>query len=72
MGNIINFSKNQNNTYIKIDYDNFCPICLDIIKDNNIIILDCKHKFHASCIFNSLYHKKYRCPICREKIKYKY
>lgn len=61
----------KNNKYQKFD-ENACPICLSEMKNNNTIILDCCHKFHASCIFKSLASKNFKCPLCRRRIKYKY
>lgn len=75
MGNLINIllKKQQNNEYTEFDDDNICPICLDPLKSHNIIILNCSHKFHASCIFKSLSSSsRKRCPLCRDKIKYDY
>lgn len=43
-----------------------CSICLD--KDNqdeNIIILNCSHKFHYNCLNNCYKNKIIKCPLCR-------
>lgn len=71
MGNIFTRIFKNSNNYIEFD-ENDCPICLDKITDNNIIILNCKHQFHASCIFETMNKTNKRCPLCRKKIKYKY
>merc|ERR1712110_547286 len=49
-----------------------CPICFDNL-DGDIVTLNCGHKFHYDCIFNSYLSKfksnKYNirtCPYCRE------
>ena len=43
-----------------------CSICLDILDNcNEILTLDCGHKFHYSCIKNV---KNNLCPYCRDKI----
>lgn len=49
-----------------------CPICHGDFTKYDFIILDCKHAFHASCIFESLYNNHKKCPMCRNKIKYPY
>lgn len=49
-----------------IDDKELCSICLKTIKINNEIIeLECKHYFHAKCIYKWL-RKHSTCPICRE------
>ena len=67
---IININKKQQ--YVEFNNDNICPICLEDMDIHNIIVLDCYHKFHANCIFNSMANNNSTCPMCREKIKYKY
>ena len=52
--------------------DNICSICLESFDDKNIIILECSHQFHASCIFQTLSTNHNRCPLCRSKINYIY
>ena len=43
-----------------------CSICLDFLDDyNEILTLDCNHKFHYNCIKNI---KNNLCPYCRDKI----
>jgi hypothetical protein len=53
-----------------------CPICLEQIADNGIIILKCNHKFHIECYLQYTLHKfqdcvydkiEIQCPICRDK-----
>lgn len=44
-----------------------CPVCLDIIEDKNSVVTECGHKFHFSCLQESLKSKN-SCPMCRKKI----
>lgn len=45
-----------------------CPICKELIDpDINIIITQCKHKFHSDCLINWIFIKD-NCPICRNKL----
>ena len=43
-----------------------CCICFELIANHNVVILDCLHKFHATCL-----HAWFRCshnivcPICQ-------
>ena len=43
-----------------------CSICLQEF-NNNFIIFECNHKFHASCILDNI-HSIQTCPLCREII----
>ena len=48
-------------------YDNICLVCMDEL-DDNYIKLDCNHKFHYDCIFqsyNMITNKRRECPYCR-------
>ena len=45
-----------------------CPICLEAMKDNNIVVTKCNHKFCFSCLMSSCCIKN-NCPLCREEIK---
>jgi hypothetical protein len=43
-----------------------CPICYEDIDDTrNVVITECRHKFHATCLFRSTQSSGYRCPNCR-------
>ena len=43
-----------------------CPICYeDINETQNVVITECRHKFHATCLFRSTQSSGYRCPNCR-------
>ena len=42
-----------------------CIICLEDLKEN-IVILNCKHRYHYSCIQQWFFKKKsLSCPMCR-------
>ena len=41
-----------------------CPICIDIISDNDRKYLPCTHKFHIKCI-DEWIKKNIFCPLCR-------
>ncbi|MBU79092.1 MAG: hypothetical protein CMD29_03075 [Flavobacteriales bacterium] len=52
-----------------LDEDEECIICLNgYLKDQNMSILSCGHKFHKSCIDTWFTYKKL-CPFCDIKIK---
>ena len=55
-------------TYENIKTNNInCSICMDDIKDNEMICeLRCCHQFHELCIKTYLDKYNYKCPICRE------
>lgn len=43
-----------------------CPICFEVINETqNVVITECRHKFHATCLFRSTQSSGYRCPNCR-------
>jgi hypothetical protein len=48
-----------------VENNNECPICFDVIGDNNNIITECGHKFHASCIMRNVSMNGFGCPCCR-------
>lgn len=46
-----------------------CSICMDELKNIDIDILECNHKYHKTCIylwFNNNKDKNKTCPICRQ------
>lgn len=45
-----------------------CPICMDKINKDSIIITKCGHLYCRNCLLKSLKVKE-NCPICRENIK---
>lgn len=51
---------------IKEEY--ICPICLEIIKENNNVFLTlCGHLFHYNCLNKALSYQK-KCPSCMRGI----
>ena len=51
--------------------DNFCPICLDSINNDEYIKLTCGHIYHKSCVQKDYNYNKclyYQCGLCRSKI----
>lgn len=45
-----------------------CPICLYNIKNVNVSITACGHKFCTSCLLSSLKMKN-ECPLCRAELE---
>ena len=58
------------NSYSSIDSVEECIICMDKIKLEDSIQLECskKHIFHKSCITKALLYSNNTCPLCRKKI----
>ena len=51
------------NTYID------CPICFETIDFViNIVITECKHTFHCSCLMKHIVNNNFHCPCCRIKM----
>ena len=48
-------------------YDN-CPICLNQMKDTNIVTTTCNHRFCFQCLMDSCKIKN-NCPLCRKEIE---
>lgn len=46
-----------------------CPICLDVIKTDDMQITNCGHKFHASCLKEAIAISAPKCPTCRREIR---
>jgi len=44
-----------------------CAVCYEDLKDVNICVTECGHKFCITCLFKSLEVKK-ECPCCRSDI----
>lgn len=44
-----------------------CPICFETLKDTNITITSCNHKF-CNCCFIKHIRKKNNCPLCRKTL----
>ena len=46
-----------------------CPICFDVIDaDVNCITTECRHRFHAKCLFANIAHNGFACPSCRSSM----
>ena len=55
----------------RIENNNECSICMEVIGDKNKAITECGHTFCLKCLLKSA-EKKNSCPLCREKlIEYK-
>ena len=45
-----------------------CPVCLEVIDgEKNIVVTNCGHIFHATCIFMNM-RVSSSCPICRTEL----
>ena len=43
-----------------------CPICMEvIITTKNIVVTECGHTFHCSCLMANVAHNGFSCPYCR-------
>jgi len=42
-----------------------CPICMDDILEVNLVITECGHNFHTSCLMKNAAHNGFGCPYCR-------
>ena len=43
-----------------------CPICMDDICGSvNCVTTECGHKYHTSCLMQSVAHNGFGCPYCR-------
>ena len=57
-----------NTEVLQSDSKEKCSICMmEMIKDNKICKLDCKHNFHEDCIMQWLKEYNYKCPVCRKE-----
>ena len=46
-----------------------CSICLDdIIPGKNVLVTECGHTFHCSCLMTNTAHNGYGCPYCRTEM----
>tara|TARA_Y100001963_G_scaffold138348_1_gene203009 strand:+ start:318 stop:653 length:336 start_codon:yes stop_codon:yes gene_type:complete len=45
-----------------------CPICLEIIKDENLEFSSCFHKYCKNCL-NELKKTSDKCAVCRKKFR---
>jgi len=48
--------------------DDMCPICLENIPKNKVIVTNCNHCFHTKCLFMHIIERN-SCPICRDILK---
>ena len=49
--------------------DNECSICLNFLAvPLNIVITECGHIFHTSCLMSCIQHNGFDCPYCRAKL----
>ena len=56
-------------TIVTNNMDIDCSICLSNLQINEEIIeLNCTHKFHSECILTYLKEYNYKCPVCRIQI----
>jgi hypothetical protein len=55
------------------DNDEKCAICIDNIKeDKNLVITECKHKYHFTCILKFIKiqlnkNENFFCPLCKKQ-----
>jgi len=43
-----------------------CPICMEVIvTTKNIVVTECGHTFHCSCLMANVAHNGFSCPYCR-------
>ena len=45
-----------------------CPICLQKMRKNNLVIFKCKHQMHLKCYLESLKHATIKCPLCKDSL----
>jgi len=60
-------NKNLNEELIKDSNNDICSICLEKLKDDKCVILNCEHIYHKDCIKEWL-KKNNNCPNCRINI----
>lgn len=50
-------------------YENACAVCIEEFEshapDDEVLILPCRHKFHADCIIPWLTERQAHCPLCK-------
>ena len=46
-----------------------CPICMEVIvTTKNIVVTECGHTFHCSCLMTNVAHNGFECPYCRTEM----
>jgi hypothetical protein len=57
--------------HIQYNLENDCPICCELLSKETIIVLDCGHYYHKTCMSKwiKLTNKCASCPTCRKKIE---
>ncbi|KAI3893767.1 hypothetical protein MKX03_033284, partial [Papaver bracteatum] len=68
----VKHSSDNEKVKIKSGENRKCPICLEVIRDENdekgsANLPNCSHRFHFHCILKWI-EKKQNCPICRSWI----
>lgn len=49
--------------------DTCCSICLDPLEGKAVFVTACKHRFHFSCIRDSVLRSTESCPLCRRSFE---
>lgn len=62
-----NLHVNIENPFIDNNENINCIICFDEDKIDDIVLLECEHKFHLQCI-NNWIKVKNECPLCKKNI----
>ena len=77
MVNILNLLLNmtailEDDRYTETSNEIECPICYQPIKDADLCILPCNHKYHTLCLHQSFVNsgKSKCCPYCRTSYKH--
>ena len=52
--------------HISNNMNDDCHICLEAKDKKDLIILNCGHSFHASCLFE-WFDRNMLCPLCMKK-----
>ena len=63
-----NINKNIEISVKKQKIHDNCPICLNEMKETNIVTTSCNHRFCFQCLMDSCKVKN-NCPLCRNKIE---
>ena len=48
-----------------------CPICYEQFENTDVCVLlqNCDHCYHSSCLRHAIHHDHTKCPICREPVR---